>query len=85
MYQKSGLPWTKYWDFILLDMASMFLSLIAAYYVYIPTDFKLTGSPEYLMLLFGMPLLDFVVIMRLFTTAHTMRTFSPSFTAQAGR
>ncbi len=62
MYQKSGLPWTKYWDFILLDMASMFLSLIAAYYVYIPTDFMLTGSPEYLLLLFGMPLLDFVVI-----------------------
>ena len=62
MYQKSGLPWTKYWDFILLDMLSMFLSLIAAYYVYIPTDFSLSGSPEYLLLLFGMPLLDFVVI-----------------------
>ena len=62
MYQKSGLPWTKYWDYILLDMVSMFLSLIAAYYVYIPTDFNLTGSPEYLLLLFGMPVLDFLVI-----------------------
>lgn len=62
MYQKSGLPWTKYWDYILLDMVSMFLSLIAAYYVYIPTDFSLTGSPEYLLLLFGMPVLDFLVI-----------------------
>ena len=62
MYQKSGLPWTKYWDYILLDMVSMFLSLIAAYYVYIPTDFNLTGSTEYLLLLFGMPVLDFLVI-----------------------
>ena len=54
MYQRSGLPWTKYWDFILLDMLSMVLSMVAAYYVYIPTDFNLTKSPEYMMLLLGM-------------------------------
>lgn len=62
MYQRSGLPWTKYWDFILLDMLSMVLSMVAAYYVYIPTDFNLTKSPEYMMLLLGMPLVDFVAI-----------------------
>ena len=55
MYQRSGLPWTKYWDFILLDMLSMVLAMVAAYYVYIPTDFNLTGSPEYMLLLLGMP------------------------------
>lgn len=62
MYQRSGLPWTKYWDFILLDMLSMVLSMVAAYYVYIPTDFNLTKSPEYMLLLLGMPLVDFVAI-----------------------
>ena len=62
MYQRSGLPWTKYWDFILLDMLSMVLAMVAAYYVYIPTDFNLTRSPEYMMLLLGMPLVDFVAI-----------------------
>ena len=31
MYHKSGLPWTRHWDFILLDMLSMFLSQIIAY------------------------------------------------------
>ena len=31
MYQRSGLPWTKYWDFILLDMLSMVLAMVAAY------------------------------------------------------
>ena len=62
MYQRSGLPWTKYWDFILLDMFSMVLAMVAAYYVYIPTDFNLTGSPEYMLLLLGMPLVDFVAI-----------------------
>ena len=62
MYQRSGLPWTKYWDFILLDMVSMVLSMVAAYYVYIPTDFNLTKSPEYMLLLLGMPLVDFVAI-----------------------
>lgn len=62
MYHKSGLPWTRYWDFILLDIAAMFVSQIVAYYIYIPTDFQLSGSPEYLMLLFGLPLLDFVTI-----------------------
>ena len=67
MYHKSGLPWTRYWDFILLDMAAMFLSQIIAYYIYIPTDFKLSGSPEYLVLLFGLPLLDFVVIVLMST------------------
>ena len=46
MYHKSGLPWTRYWDFILLDMAVMFVSQIIAYYLYIPTDFMLSGSPE---------------------------------------
>ena len=30
MYQRSGLPWTKYWDFILLDMLSMVLAMVAA-------------------------------------------------------
>ena len=67
MYHKSGLPWTRHWDFILLDMLSMFLSQIIAYYIYIPTDFQLSGSPEYLVLLFGLPLVDFVVIV-LFST-----------------
>ena len=67
MYHKSGLPWTRHWDFILLDMLSMFLSQIIAYYIYVPTDFQLSGSPEYLVLLFGLPLVDFVVIV-LFST-----------------
>ena len=67
MYHKSGLPWTRYWDFILLDMAVMFVSQIIAYYLYIPTDFMLSGSPEYLVLLFGLPVLDFVTII-LFST-----------------
>ena len=67
MYHKSGLPWTRHWDFILLDMVSMFLSQIIAYYIYIPTDFQLTGSPEYMILLFGLPLLDFVVIVLMST------------------
>lgn len=62
MYQRSGLPWTKYWDFILLDMLAMVISMVAAYYVYIPTDFSLTKSPEYMLLLLGMPLVDFVAI-----------------------
>ena len=67
MYHKSGLPWTRYWDFILLDMAVMFVSQIIAYYLYIPTDFLLSGSPEYMVLLFGLPVLDFVTII-LFST-----------------
>lgn len=67
MYHKSGLPWTRHWDFILLDMASMFLSQIIAYYIYIPTDFQLSGSPEYMVLLFGLPLLDFMVIVLMST------------------
>lgn len=67
MYHKSGLPWTRYWDFILLDMAAMFLSQIIAYYLYIPTDFQLSGSPEYMVLLLGMPVLDFVAIILLST------------------
>ena len=62
MYHKSGLPWTKHWDFILLDILSMFLSVIIAYYIYIPTDFSLFQSPEYMLLLLGLPLIDFVVI-----------------------
>lgn len=62
MYQRSGTPWTKCWDFILLDVVVMFLAQIVSYYVYIPTDFSLMGSREYTLLLFGMPLLDFVVI-----------------------
>ncbi len=67
MYHKSGLPWTRHWDFILLDMVSMFLSQIIAYYIYIPTDFHLSGSPEYMVLLFGLPLLDFMVIVLMST------------------
>ena len=67
MYHKSGLPWTRHWDFILLDMAAMFLSQIIAYYLYIPTDFQLSGSPEYMVLLFGLPVLDFVAIILLST------------------
>ena len=31
MYHKSGLPWTRHWDFILLDMLSIFPSQIMAY------------------------------------------------------
>lgn len=67
MYHKSGLPWTRHWDFILLDMVAMFLSQIIAYYIYIPTDFHLSGSPEYMVLLFGLPLLDFMVIVLMST------------------
>ena len=62
MYHKAGLPWTKHWDFILLDILSMFLSVIIAYYIYIPTDFSLSQSPEYMLLLMGLPFIDFLVI-----------------------
>lgn len=62
MYRKAGLPWTKHWDFILLDLFSMIVSVAIAYYIRRPQMEGLLGTAEYRTLLFSLVAVDFLAL-----------------------
>lgn len=72
MYKRTYRGWIKHWDFILLDVLSLMLAYMAAYYLRHGTGFNYHAN-YYRTLTMVLPAADLVILV-LFNTMHNVMT-----------
>ena len=73
MYRKNGLPWTKHLDFMLVDVASLVISILITFYIFRPMGPTVHITGMYVDFLFSAMIVDFLVIIIFNTMKNVLK------------